>query len=514
MKQIVLALLALSTTTILAGENIHTLSIQKPTGTDTFALRVVDGKFVAGVTVGPLGPTTVDCSGLTLTDGRLTGTLKATIGFDGYYPQDGKPVTREYRLAAQITDGKISGTTAPDGTVTGTVTPAPDWGGHWVLDLQLENGRGTGTLGPKSYGERVYPKLFLKDGQFVQSLIYGWGGRVQINYFESEIVTNALRFDGHTLTGALAVKTTGGERYDFAFDGLVVGTQIGGTFQKRVNGQEHHGGSFHGKLQPHPARAPAQALHYLELHNAVPRTWTNEPFGVQLMVSAPCLAGQFGAGVAYAAAWNHVFHDVDAGGLKLDGTTLTGELKVTLNPDPYMPPDHRPVPATFAVNAQVVDGRLIRGTFTGQVKDRAVSGPIRGELLDQPAVPEPVGIYLKLEDGVNDGAPWFRRTFLSFIAVNGQATHGGLYNNKGGWKGTFQSAAVKFAGAKFTATIAGTVDETKGPLVGAYTFQLTGRVVGTELVGTCDTYRDGKLTKTGTPFMGDCHATKTGSAAP
>jgi hypothetical protein len=509
MKQIVLALLALSTTTILAGENIQTLSLRKPGGTDTLlqvALREVDGRYVAGVTVGPLGPTTVDCSGLTLADGRLTGTLKATIGFDGYYPKDGKPVTREYRLEAKISDGKISGTTVPDGTVTGTVTPSPDRGGYWVMDLQMENGAGAGILGPKSYGTRVYPKLYLKDSQFVQSLIYGWGGRVQINYFESAILTNTLRFDGQTLTGSLTVKTTGGERYDFAVDGLVVGPQISGTFQKRVNGQEHPGGPFHGTLQPHPAREPAGALHYLELHNAVPRTWTNEPFGVQLMVSAPCLAGKFGAGVAYAAAWNHVFHDVDAAGLKLDGTTLAGELKVTLNPDPYMPPDHQPVPASFTVKAQVVDGRLIRGTFTGQVKDRAMSGPILGELLDQPAVPEPVGIYLKLEDGVNDGAPWHRRTFINFTAVNGQAAQGGMSNNKGGWKGTFQNATVKFDGARFSATIAGTVDETKGPLRGAYRFQLTGRMVGAELVGSCDTYRDGKLTKTGTPFMGHFHA--------
>jgi hypothetical protein len=50
--------------------------------------------------------------------------------------------------------------------------------------------------------------------------------------------------------------------------------------------------------------------------------------------------------------------------------------------------------------------------------------------------------------------------------------------------------------------------------LGAYTFKLTGRVVGSELVGTCDTYRDGKPTKTGTPFMGGFGAVRAGAGQP
>ncbi len=122
--------------------------------------------------------------------------------------------------------------------------------------------------------------------------------------------------------------------------------------------------------------------------------------------------------------------------------------------------------------------------------------------MNQPLVPDPVSINVKLEDGVNDGSPWHRRTWVNFTATEGHAETGGMSNNKGGWKGTFKKADVKFDGAVFTATLDGTVDETKGPLVGAYTFKLTGKVVGSELVGTCETFRDGKPTKSGTPFMG------------
>jgi hypothetical protein len=254
-----------------------------------------------------------------------------------------------------------------------------------------------------------------------------------------------------------------------------------------------------------PARPLDQAVYYLELHRAVQRTWgegADGTNGLQLMAFAPCLAGKFGEGVAYAAAWNHAFHDLDATGLTRKGDVLTGTLQAGMHPDAYIPPDHKPVSATYTIEATVVDGRLLRGTFTGQFKDRRVAGPVFGELLDQPTVPNPVAINVKMEDGVNGGAPWHRRTWAGFTAMDGKADRGSLINNKGGWKGTFRRAEVKFEGSTFTATIEGTVDESQGTKKGPYTFKLKGRTVGSELVGACDTYREGELTKSGTDFMG------------
>jgi hypothetical protein len=83
-----------------------------------------------------------------------------------------------------------------------------------------------------------------------------------------------------------------------------------------------------------------------------------------------------------------------------------------------------------------------------------------------------------------------------------------MSNNKGGWKGAFKKAEVKFEGAKFTAIIEGSVDETAGPEKGGYTFKLAGKIVGSQLVGSVDTWRDGKATKSGTDFMGGFHATR------
>ena len=496
-----------------ATDTIYDVVLQKADagGGLHVALRTERGRFVAGVTVGPLGPTEVDCSGLTLAGDAVSGILKASVGFDGYFPEDGKPVLHEYRVDARIADGMLRGThegvLTPggkiSGTAEGTLSAQPDLGGYWIMDLQMENASGTGTLGRKSYGARVYPRLFLKDGVFVQSLIYGWGGRVQINYFESAVKANKLSFDGKKLTGPLVVQPTGGLEYVYEFDGDVVGTQIGGMYKKRVDGKEHVGGPFHGKITSMPERPLDQSLYYLELHRAVRRTWGDgKDAPLQLMASVPCIKGRFGSGVAYAAAWNHNYHDIDEACLTLNGNRLTGELKVTLNPDPYMPPDKKAVSASYMIDATVIDGRIISGTYKGRCKDFEVAGPVFGELEDQPPVPEPVSVHVKMEDAVNDGAPWHRRTWVGFTAVNGKADKGNMSNNKGGWQGTFKSAEVKFDGAVFTATIEGTVDKSQRTIIGAYTFKLKGKVIGSQLVGKVDTYRDGKPTKSGTPFMG------------
>lgn len=505
------------------ADAIHEWVLQKALS-DTHDLRVFlraeAGRFVAGVATGLLGPVDVDCTALKLDGDSITGSLKVSIGYDGYFPADGKPVLCEYRVEVKAEGGALrgtfEGTVSPArqvrGAVTGSLSGPVDLSGYWVMELQMENAAGTGTLGAKSYGNRVYPKLFLKDGKPVQALIYGWGRRAQINYFESVIAANDLAFDGKRLSGALTVQPTGaapgtdgGSRFVFTFDGTVVGANINGTFKKHLGGKEHPGGPFHGTLQAMPARPLNQSLYYLELHRAVLRTWVvGEAQGgaLQLMTFAPCSQGKFGPGMAYAAAWNHTYHDVDASGLTLNGTALTGELKVTLNPDPYMPPDRKPVPASYTIAATVTDGRIISGSYTGTIKDQKVSGPVFGELLDQPPAPEPVSVNVKLEEGVNGGAPWFRRTYINFVATKGRAESGSMSNNKNGWKGTFKQAEVTFAGAAFTATIEGTVDESNGPEKGAYTFKLTGKVIGEQLVGTVETYREGKLTKSGTAFMG------------
>ena len=307
-------------------------------------LRAEGSRFTAGVATGFNGRVTVDAAALTLKGDAISGSVKVAIGWDGFFPADGKTLAAEYRIEGKVSDGAVSGTyegtaagRAVAGRATGALTPPSDLSGYWVMDIQMENGRGTGTLGPKSWGERVYPRLFLKDGRWVQSLIYGWGKRVQINYFESAVTANDLAFDGKTLRGRLAVRptgdapgTAGGRDFVFTIDAAVVGTAVSGTFTKQVGGKACPGGPLHGTLEPLPARPLDRCVYYLELHKAVERTWqeADKAARLQLMAFAPRLGGRFGPGVAYAAAWNHAFHDLDPTGLKVAGDVLSGTLKV------------------------------------------------------------------------------------------------------------------------------------------------------------------------------------------
>jgi hypothetical protein len=111
-------------------------------------------------------------------------------------------------------------------------------------------------------------------------------------------------------------------------------------------------------------------------------------------------------------------------------------------------------------------------------------------------------VAIKLEDGVCGGAAWFRRVYLSFVARDGRAERGSMSNNKDGWKGSFNSASIRFDGAGFAATVEGTVDSTRGPKTGRYTFKLEGKVVGNNVAGKCQTLLEGRDQKAGTDFMG------------
>ncbi|MGD0897310.1 MAG: hypothetical protein ABR915_05695 [Thermoguttaceae bacterium] len=481
-------------------------------------LRAENGKFTDALAACPARSNTnhvADASQLVLEGNRIRGQLKAALVFDGYWPADGKPRACAYRIDATLNGAMITGAfegtcgagreNAPaeqsSGAISGRLAPRPDLAGYWVVDLQMENGSGTGALGPKSWGNRVYPRLFFKDGKLVQSLIYGWGRRAQINYFESAITENNLVFDGKRLAGSITVRPTQEQKagqeatYVFAFDGRVVGPQIGGVFTKCIGGKEAPGGPFRGTLEPMAAQPEDRAVYYIELHGAVAAAH-------QLHVFLPRLDGRFQPGIAYSGGWNHTYHDVDPAELRLVGDRLEGRLRATVNADPYVPKDKQPSPCLFEIHAKLLDGRILQGSYTGTFRDQKVSGPVFGELAAVPPVPEPVHIHLKLDDAVNGGAPWFRRLYCDFIASEGRADKGGWSNNKGGWQGAFRRAEVKFEGSRFTATLEGTVDKANGPKTGAYLFRLSGRVVGSEIVGTCDTYHEGQRTKTGTAFMG------------
>jgi len=462
------------------------------------------GRLVSALGRGPTfskAPLGVDASGLAWAEGTVQGDLAVSLPSDGYNPPPGKTARAAYTIDVQLDGSKVSGSyegradgAAVKGAVSGAVAALPSAAGLVRLTLDMINAAKDGPIDKRVWDRRGFVYVTYKAGRPVQAIVHGHGDGRQVNYFEAAVTGSDLRFEAGRMTGTLSVKSTRGRSYVYTLDGVCAGGQVGGTFGKTVDGKAAPGGLFVGAFEAIPAAPGKEALYDIELLGAVAG-------GRQLHCFLPRKAGAFRAGVGYSGQWNHSYHDVDPAGLMLAGEKLTGELRVTMNPDPYVPEDGKPVACRYTVDARVGEG-CVRGTFRGAFGGEPVAGAVLGRFSPLPPVPEPVRYHIKLDDGVNHGAPWFRRVYLSFVATAGKAAGGGMSNNKGGWKGTFQGADVTFDGAAFEATIRGSVDTSRAVKTGQYTFELTGRAVGRELIGRVETWRDGKKTKEGTAFMG------------
>jgi hypothetical protein len=481
----------------------------------TLHLLTADGKFVDG-----LGKAMefnkvahdVDVSKLALDGAALSGQVAVTINPDAYNPPNNKSVRALYTIQATVGQDAIRGTFSGrynvssgnaidklaeksfDGALTGTVAAKPSLAGLLLCNIHLEDAAGEKHNAKAAWGCRAFPRITFKDGKPVQAVIHGHGNGAQVNYMEAVITEVGLKFADGAVTGPLTAKETTGDVYVYDLKGKLVGHQFGGTFAKKLNGKDVEGSRFHGSFEPVPDLAPGDAIWNIELIGAVAG-------GRQFNGYIPCRGGAFGEGMGYCGKWNHTYHDVDGSGLKLAGNAIKGQMKVTMNPDPYVPPDRKPVPCSYAVDAKLEDG-CVSGTFSGTFGGEQVSGHIVGRLEAVPPVPEPASVNVKLDDGVCDGAPWLRRVYCGFVARGGRADKGGISNNKDGWTGTFKNAAIEFDGVNFKATIEGKLDTTRGPKLGDYTFKLTGKAIGDVLVGKCDTYLNGKLAKQNTDFMG------------
>jgi len=478
------------------------------------------GKPAGAVALAPTfskSPPQVDISRLTLHGAALGGELAVTFHSDGFNPPIGKTVRAVYSLNAKLPGGKgpaagtfsgkydTAGALGAPKDVAGAVTVVPagraPLDGLAVVTLSMVNAAGQKGLDRSVWGRAAYPRFVLKDGKVVQAVMHGHGGK-QIEYFEAVFTRTDLKLDTTGLSGTAELTASGGDKYIYTLQAAVGGTRVAGTFGKTVNGKAAEGNRFTGVIEPVPQVPADNAVWNIELIGAVPG-------GKHLNVYLPCVGGTFRDGMAYAGTWNHTYHDVVPAALKLATraaeAAATGKINVTMNPDPYVPADHKPVAASYDIDAAWRDG-CVSGTFKGVFGGKDVAGAIVGRLTAIPPVPEPAAVSVKLDNGTCDGAPWHRRTYINFVAVKGKADAGGMGNNKGGWQGTFKGAEIAYGGATFTATIRGTVDTSHSSKTGAYTFKLTGKSIGGELIGKCDTYLDGKLAKQNTDFMGTIRA--------
>ena len=481
---------------------------------------------------------TVDASGLAPAQDKLTGSVVVTITSDGYNPPDGCTDVCTYKIEAKVAHGEVAGkfsgthtrtgTPAPrprkrkdsptpaepqrlNGTLTGTVAPPPTWGRNVRFALYLDNARAQSARRPDGR-TKVVPRWnlpgFLRfttsGGTADIATLRGFGGH-PINYFQAEVTKVKLTFSGGRIAGTVDALSDG-RTYRFTLDADVIGDRVAGGFTKVVDGKPDVPGRLYGTVEDVSDVAATDAIYYLVLDKAVAARdrKTGAIVEKQMIVHLPCEDGRLSGGVGFAGTYNHTYFDADSAGLKLADLKLTGTLDVTVNPDPYVPPDGKPVPCKYTVDAKVLDGSVV-GTFSGTFGSEKVAGRLSGEYRRRPPIPEPMRVNVKLDNGAagKEGGPaWHRRCYIGFAATGGKATTGSFSNNKGGFQGRLVSADVTCDGETFAATIETDVDESRTVQVGRHTFLLRGKVIGREIVGEVETLFEGRPWKKNTAFMG------------
>jgi hypothetical protein len=216
--------------------------------------------------------------------------------------------------------------------------------------------------------------------------------------------------------------------------------------------------------------------------------------------------GAFRYAFATAERFNKMPHDVDVSGLKFEGDTLRGPVRVTVNPDNWNPRDGKPVSCRYTLEA-TVSGADIRGTFKGVYGAAAASGGLWGLLQNRPRLPDPAWFHLRLEDALDgiDGPSYHHRAHASFTLMAGAAYDGQIteyrqrvpISHSVGWEGSVESIEATITDGALSATVNTIIRSARGPSIswGPHAFVLDGHLIGKVAAGRHKTLIEGTHVK-------------------
>jgi hypothetical protein len=451
-------------------------------------------------------PHEVDASRLKIAGETIAGRLKVTIRPDAYVPADGKNIPCLYTIQARRKGESISGTfegrfgeSDVSGSVTGrrrrrAARPDPA-----RFELALEGAiAGEGRRGASK--RRALIRLVTKAGRAVGGSMTATGSPTYA-VWTGRVVGADVRFTGEALTGTIRAAVTSGGRddapaglYSYAVDARVIAGVVAGQFAAALDGRPLGRSTLLGTAAPLAGLKADDAHYVLSLHGALGG-------GKMLRIHLDCRGGAFPHGFGFSPTFNRERHDVDASALRVRDGMLTGAVKVTINPDPWVPPDHEGVSCTYAIRAAVEEA-AVTGTFEGAFGDDKVRGAVDGDLRARRARPAAAAVWLKFEDGLVGGNGWQNRAFVNFTLRGGKAADGRIHTNKPTranpcWRGRFDGADVRFDGEKLSGAIHVTILSGK-VTTGAYAFLVEGRLIGGVLGGSFRTRLGERIVKKGT----------------
>jgi hypothetical protein len=235
-----------------------------------------------------------------------------------------------------------------------------------------------------------------------------------------------------------------------------------------------------GQASAAATSGPAGAVWSLVLEKAI----GGKPLTVHLLTEG----GAVKQAIATAFTYNQAVHDADPSGLTPAGDRMRGVLKVTVNPDSWVPRDGRPVACEFNMEAAAADGK-VAGTYQGKAGGLAAAGTISGTLEAPPSASGPRQVELRLEKALTGGSAHLCRALLRFALADGKAQRGTIgCAYPFGWTGKVEALDLAMTPGTLTGEVKVHVDNPGNPgfevTPGRYTFTLDGKVVGSVAAGT------------------------------
>jgi hypothetical protein len=417
-------------------------------------------------------PAELDVTGLSVSDGQVAGDIKVNIVSDGY--------------AAAI--NFICKVEAP---IAGKLQPRPAASEVARLTLNCEN-IVTHVAG-KGGSRRLQLVFATRDGKAFTARAIPPGSMTDVA-FATRVTRCAITSVDGKLDGDVEVtlQPQNSEAkpivYVYTIAGRAIGDLATGQVATKCDGRAVNDvGTFVGNVR-NGAPETGNALYKLALHDAL-------GIGKFLDLYLSTKDGKFIHGFGTGPNFNNATHDVDITKLKLDGNKLTGNVAVTVLPDPWIPKDHKPIACVFEVEA-TVDGGEVTGKYSGTAGANKISSALDGGLDAKPAGTALMGGTVKLEAGLMGDAGYHSRAFVTFTAKDGKVTGGKLWNNHSKLAGTVDGGEVKLVNERLTAKIQATVTVGAGSKEGKYEFEVDTLMVGTAGAGGFTT-RMGEEKRTG-----------------
>jgi hypothetical protein len=309
-----------------------------------------------------------------------------------------------------------------------------------------------------------------------------------------------LKLADGKLTGLFEVRITpqavqAGEPvvvYTYQVNGAVIADAAGGTMNIARNGKALKDTARFLATARRGAPPPqADCTYKITLHHAL---GAGKFIDVYLATSG----GRFTDGFASSPNFNNAMHTVDISKLNLGDGKLTGDIGVTIQPDPWIPRDHKPIPCRFSLEAAIANGE-ITGQFKGTAGPNAVAQALAGALDDKTRLDKVTGLIIRLENGLAGSGNHMARAFVSLDLKDGKVIGGRVSNNHDSKiKGTVTGGEFTLTGDEWTLKTGLDLTAAGDATLGKYGIAASGTFVGTMSAGTFTCTHESGYAKQGT----------------